>query len=532
MKNFITLNGKKYDWFLLNTSIFYLLFPIILFAFGWMKPGYSIIFSLLISFSAFKTSQQFDYSSYSISKKTLILISALFLIVVIWVALSGIGGFGLQSWDFHGRNAIFHDLISHPWPVRYDYSNQPEMATLIGEQGRLVYYFAFFLPAALLGKFLGWFAANIFLYIWTVLGIMITFLLIFRFVKRISVWIALAFIFFSGMDFLASIGTSGTRIPEGLLIFPSAFSSIFATNQLEWWAGNIFQYSSFTTQLFNVFNQCIPAWIITLIIIQFRDLKSIWFFYSLLFLFAPFPFVGLFPFVVFKTIQLIQVKKFRALTKKQFWIDFFNKFSKNKPDWFNIQNIVGGTLIFFVSSTFLLSNAGNHEFGFIWQFQKNFGPLLFIYVTFCFLEFLILGLVLMPLTNDKNLLWITLGILIAIPLLKYGKMNDFVMRASIPALLILFLMTIQTLLQNQKTNFKVPISIYKIIIVVILLIGCITSLHEIRRSANSILQYTEISLVMDEWESFNFGGYIDKMDSAKNFVVKDDPISKTPFFFK
>jgi len=517
------MNGKKNDWILINISILYLLLPIILFAFGWLKPGYAIIFSLLATYSAIKASQQFKYSSYTISKKNLITISALFLIAVIWVALSGIGGFGLQSWDFHGRNAIFHDLISHPWPVRYDYTNQPEMATLIGEQGRLVYYFAFFLPAAFFGKLFGWFAANLFLYFWTLLGIMITFFLIFRFFKRISVWIAIAFIFFSGMDFLASVGNSSIYPSEG-------FSNIFTTNQLEWWAGSIFQYSSITTQLFNVFNQCIPAWIITLIIIQLRDLKSIWFFYSLLFLFGPFPFAGLFPFVFFKIIQLTREKNTGKMTQKWVRTDFFNKFSKNKPDWFNFQNIVGGTLIFFVSSLFLLSNAGNHEFGFIWQFQNDIGSLFFIYVVFCCLEFLVLGLVLLPMSQDKKLLWITLGILITFPLLKYGKMNDFVMRASIPALLILFLITIQTLLENQKTNFKTSLSIYKIIIVVILLFGCITPLHEISRSANSILQYSEIPLVMDAWESFDFGGYIDKMETVKNFIVTDYSQITTLFF--
>ncbi|MHB8134702.1 MAG: hypothetical protein ACYDH1_10810 [Anaerolineaceae bacterium] len=523
MKKLNILIGNKNDWFLINISIFYLLFPIILFAFGWMKPGYAIVFSLLVTYSAIKASQQFEYSSFSFSKKNLILISVLILIAILWVLLSGIGGFGLQSWDFHGRNAILHDLISHPWPVRYDYTNQPEMATLIGEQGRLIYYFSFFLPAALFGKFFGWFGANLFLYCWTVLGIMITFLLIFRFFKRISVWIALAFIFFSGMDFLASVGNFNTYSSEG-------FSSIFTTNQLEWWAGNIFQYSSITTQLFNVFNQCIPAWIITLIIIQLRNLKSIWFFYSLLFLFGPFPFVGLFPFVLFKIIQLTREKNTRNPTQKRIRFDFFNKFSDNKPDWFNFQNTIGGTIIFFVSSMFLLSNAGNHEFGFIWQFQKNPGPLVFIYVTFCALEFLLLGFFLIPLSKDKKLLWITLGILIAFPLLKYGKMNDFVMRASIPALLILFLITIQSLSSNQKTNFKIPISIFRIIIVVVLLIGSITAFHELNRSANAILQYSGKPLVMDEWKSFDYGGYIDKMETVKNFIVTDYSKIATLFF--
>jgi hypothetical protein len=72
----------------------------------------------------------------------------------LWVALSGIGGFGLQNWDFNFRNAVLHDLVDYSWPVVYP-------------QGRiLLYYFTYWLPAALAGKIFGWFGANIFLFVW------------------------------------------------------------------------------------------------------------------------------------------------------------------------------------------------------------------------------------------------------------------------------------------------------------------------------------------------------------------------------
>jgi hypothetical protein len=141
----------------------------------------------------------------------------------------------------------------------------------------------------------------------------------------VSIWVVLSFIFFSGMDFLGS-----SRLVENptnticllnsfnfqLSFFYKILSNVVAANQLEWWAV-IFQYSSITTQLYFVFNQCIPAWIITLLIIDQKNSRNIFFYYSILIFYGPFPFIGLFPVVVYKFFEITKKEIQAALQSDQ-----------------------------------------------------------------------------------------------------------------------------------------------------------------------------------------------------------------------
>jgi hypothetical protein len=132
--------------------------------------------------------------------------------------------------------------------------------------------------------------------------------------------------------------------------------------------------------------------------------------------------------------------------------------------------------------------------------------------------------------QEKPILWITLGILTLLPLFKYGEMNDLVMRASIPALLVLFLLTAQYFLTQAKNKFRLPI--LTIAIILVLILGSVTSLHEINRSVSAMLLSKAIPRVMDAWGSFDYGGFGDKMDSVKNFVVSDSANVPPFFYFK
>lgn len=67
-------------------------------------------------------------------------------VVVLYVVVSGIGGFVAQMPNDHAwRNAVFFDLARRDWPVVYD----------DGEGTMLCYYFAFWLPSAVVAKVAG-----------------------------------------------------------------------------------------------------------------------------------------------------------------------------------------------------------------------------------------------------------------------------------------------------------------------------------------------------------------------------------------
>ena len=153
-------------------SYLYMLIPIVLFFFGWLKLGMGIICTIIL-LAGFLALYRQDYQSkmdrFHLSfKQIVICILGIFLFV--W--LSGAGGFFLQTDDNHCRNAIFRDLIRYSWPVRYT----------DGNDANLVYYFTHWLVPAFGAKFIGlhtgWLAGNILLFLWDFAGIALSVLLI------------------------------------------------------------------------------------------------------------------------------------------------------------------------------------------------------------------------------------------------------------------------------------------------------------------------------------------------------------------
>jgi len=153
-------------------SFLYLLIPFLIFCLGFLKTYISlciiVIFLWLIIKSWSRATQ--ERLSFSLTRSTMVYT---ILVVFVWVALSGIGGFAFQNTDFHIRNAIFRDLINYHWPVKY-FTNPTDSSISYS----LTYYIGFWLPAALVGKIAGWTAANIALYFWSVLGIILTIFLL------------------------------------------------------------------------------------------------------------------------------------------------------------------------------------------------------------------------------------------------------------------------------------------------------------------------------------------------------------------
>ena len=74
---------------------------------------------------------------------------------------------------------------------------------------------------------------------------------------------------------------------------------------LEWWAED-FQFTSMTAQLFWVFNQTLPAWIETMLIMLQRNSKNLLFILSLIMLTSTIPFVGLIPIVIYLYVRYVR----------------------------------------------------------------------------------------------------------------------------------------------------------------------------------------------------------------------------------
>lgn len=437
------MNKKVFSNIFPIMAYIYLLTPFLIFAAGWMKFYIAVPVILIVLFTLFKMCRKPEIVSklqWNISdiKKLAIVVG----IVFFWVGISGVGGFSYQSDDHTWRNAIFETLVYEKWPV----VTVEDIGGIPTERG-FSYYMGFWLPAAMIGKLFGIGAGYFAQVIWAVMGIVLFYcgLCILR--QKISVWPLFIFIFFSGMDIL---GYYVTGIDLG---------TIAQSDHLEWWTK--FQFSSITTQLFWVFNQCIPAWLVTMLLLLQKSNRYVAVLLAAAMLNCTLPFVGLIPFVVY-------------------WI-FSRKYDNNTAKWktfmkdtFTIENILGGGTIGVLSFLFLMKPGSGSNITLL-DFS-NGGWL--VYTVFLALEIGGLCIAIYRYHTKNAMFFISIVWLAICPLLNiYGEVN-FCMRASIPALLILFLCTLRAL----EESFRLKQYLQLAVISVIIGIGTVTPLHEMVRS--------------------------------------------------
>lgn len=378
-------------------------------------------------------------------------VSCLF-IAALWTFFSGIGGFFSQSYDFHGRNAIIHDLFNNPWPVYF--ADTPYALT---------YYTGYWLVPVglaklfvpLIGSDAAWNVMNTLQYIETVWMLWIVFVLLITLFRktRYPVLILLFFIFFSGLDIIMYYVNNGWKLDS----------------HLEWWSV-IWQYSSNTTCLFWVYNQAVPAWIAVLLLLHSQ--KGIRF-YALIGLsiaiYSPFPLVGF---------ALICVALFVFLSifarKKR------DKLSGYLKEAFSLSNClaVAGVipiLLYLCSNQSASGTAFHLE---IYPDRFSFGKFLISILRFDFIEWGIWALLLFRSYRKEPMYFIACASLFLIPFFRAGGYeNDFVMRASIPALIILMTYCIRYMLDFRKTKQILGC----LIMTVIFVIGAATPAVEFKR---------------------------------------------------
>ncbi len=428
-------------------TILYLIIPFIIFCMGWLRLSIAIPTAVVILFATWQLLKQSPATQFTFhfSPRTFYFL----LITFTWLLLSGVGGYTFQNWDHNWRNAVLHDLINYDWPVFY---STPES----GPAKMLVYYVGYWLPSALVGKLLGWQAANFFLFLWTWLGVTLVALHLASALKTSPVKTILLLIFFSGMDALGTL----LLAPEYPTLFP-------AVTHLEIWSGSL-QYSSFTTQLFWVFNQAVPAWLCIMSIVTLSDsegslllthetLRSaqsdirgqLFLLWTLCFFFAPLASVGLLPYLL---IELFKQTDFKSPFKNLRW-----------------DILLAAVIIFLLSTFFFTSNTAAQSRGFQSLALKDF-------LIFFLLEGGILWLLLAP-VKWRDPRWMVTGVLLAvIPFIQLGSGNDFVMRASIAPLFYLMVMVGETIFQ-KTTSHVLRFTFY-----FLLLLGSLTPLYEINRS--------------------------------------------------
>jgi len=464
-----------------KTSLFsilgyiYLVLPIFIFLLGFCNTFIAIVGTLVLLISLYFAIKSAPKLWLPNNKKDWIYICLILLLVIAWIYYSGIGALSFQNSDHNCRNPIFELLVTQSWPVTTD-----------NGEYILTYYIGFWLLPAVIGKIfnsitVGYYAQVI----WAVIGTFLTLYYVFSIFKKKIFIPVIIFIFFSGLDILGCILFSTLK---GVLFDPY-YSPFNIVKHIEWWYPR-FQFSSFTTQLYWVFNQAIPAWIGTMLLYHQKNNKSIIFLYTSLFISSTLPAIGLLPFVFYWVLKNGNNNIKNAFNKRHL-IDALKSV-------FTFQNIIGGLFILICSYLYLSNNIAGHNVDIIPQTTSN--SFIFWLLTFFLLEVGVYIICISNYSKKDPLFYIMIACFLLYPYQILGGSFDFCMRATIPALLILYIFILKTLyFKNSIKNISV------LCLIITLIIGSVTPIHEIARS----IIYTNLGVtkVKPKLGKSNFFGY-------------------------
>lgn len=446
----------------------YLLLPALLFAWGWLRTPYALTVTLIAGIAAFFARQDAwrERDRTPFHRRLRSLWPALLLLLA-WLLLSGVGGFGLQNGDYKSSNALLRGLIESDWPLQIEFEHQTV---------HVVYYLAYFLPAAAVGKAFGWGAANIFIFFWTLTGI----LLAFGWFRRLTglparVWPTLAltllFCLASGLDAVGHYTDPETPFQWGA--------------HIENWA-KLFQFSSQTTLLYWVPQQALAAWLMAGLTLACLDDPRLVRYLGLAvtagILWTPFGVVGTAPYLLAGGITLLVRKQARLLLAPL-------------PVALNL----GAGLVAVIHALYILSNRYAFPIGLLWTLAEDRDAYLWTALEFWLLEFGLLAACAAVIhllgraasQGEKKAglppgwLGLLCLILSALPLFKMGYNNDLVMRASIPSLFYFWLFIGQAFLGAAPPRRRGWSLALRIVLLLLLLAGSYTSFSEIIRSVNN-----------------------------------------------
>ena len=435
-----------------SPSYIYIALPFLIFVLGWVKWYISIPAALFILYALYRMlKKDCDLWLPAWNKDTIRLGLLIVIVIGIWIYFSGVGGMAYQNTDHRWRNQIFQMLVNYDWPLVKDVTIDN-----VTETRGMIYYIGFWLPAALVGKLLGLRAGYLFQMVWALLGITLIYYYICAFFKKLSIYPLLAFIFFSGLDII------------GVYMRNNDMSGLTNHEHIDFWCG-IAQYSSMSTLLFWVFNQAIYAWLILCIIFAQKDNRHIVFIWSLAMINATFPFVGMIPFVIYKMIK----------NNRQKSVSFKERIPLFFKGVCTIENIFAGGFVGIISFIYLIGNISAQKVNPTLSSQVySTTGFLFLASFFFLVEAGFYLFVMYPYQKNNILYYIVIIILVICPYIRVGSGADFCMRASIPALFVMYLLFIDTFsksIHDKKWGIAVGLSI-------LFLIGCATPYREFCRT--------------------------------------------------
>jgi len=329
--------------------------------------------------------------------------------------------------------------MTHHWPYKLNETgNIPQLDKPV----LLIYYMGYWLPAALVGKMFGWAAARFFLYLWTVLGITLTYYLLCRMFNRFSLRLLFIFLFFSGLYILGSFMKFSVR------------HVLLADYKL--WADNMLLAGSVIGDVFWIYNQTVTLWVIAAVILNNIPKQNIFFMYALCFVHGPFFFIGFFPFIVIIVLKELVTNK--------------SPFFENIKPYFSFQNTIGAVVTLLIEY-FYLTGSPEAESVFIQHIH------IVKYAAFVFLAFGAISLLIFSKYRKEPFYYAAVISLLVLPLIGMGTIAPFVFcaRVSLAPMFILMMLVAKYVLEEGNTGMKKLVVAY-------LFIGAIEPALQVTRS--------------------------------------------------
>lgn len=408
---------------LLIISMAYIYIPLFIFVLGWTRVLFAIstIFACMFCFYRFWKEERESQDHIVINLKVFIFIIVFFIIIGYF---SGYGRFIEQPSDWEKHNAILYDLIQKDWPVIY--SNN-------GEESMLTYYLGQYIVPGIIGKiFNSMRIAELMLYAWNILGLVLVFLNVLIFTKAVTILKQIA---------------AGFMLPFfSIPLWLSVYLMRMLSNYNYYSSGNWFfysddikiQYSNNFTLLKWVFPQTIPIWLMIIVFMMNRDkIKYFIFILSPSLFFGTLTFIGIFPLAVVEALRnLYQKCVHQKSAKIKTW--FLQVFS--------IENVAVFMTFGIISLLYLLGNVIGEkptELGF--SLMPYTSGTIYLYFGFIAFNILPYAVLLFKRYKKDSIYYVSIATLLILPFFKMGFFNDLIMRASIPALFILMIYVFQDL---------------------------------------------------------------------------------------
>jgi hypothetical protein len=460
-----------------GVTLSYVALPFVIFALGWLELWIALPAAALVLAGVWRAAQPGTNAAGDARAEStagtsqIVVLAALFLLVGVLVAYSGVGGYSYQYGDYFRHNSLLRDLIELPWPTAYR-RTPPD-----GRPGMLAFYIANSLPAAGVGKLFGWKAANFASLLWTICGVYLAVCWFLRVVGAASFRLGLLFLFFGGLDIIGRAVLLGwpadfTQLLGNWMVEYALSSSREAADSMQ---GVFWYYPSNLSFVYYAPQHVLGAWLCVLVIVydavHGATCRRSVFLWSLLLLWSAFAFVGLLPFLGLAI----------ALTRgHRLW---------------TFENTLAASAVLALTLLYIGSNNGDYPRGFLWQHQnlaQTWPLLLFFYAV----EFGVYALICpRPERTESGELhpawrWLAIACLLAAPWYVVGRYNDLTTKVGIPALVVFQVWLASALWSAGDRRARLRAGI----LVALLVVGSLASASDVARGLRHGFRLEPVSI--------------------------------------